>query len=187
MRTLKKTRNRLITFRRNEDGILTVEAIMIFPLLLFAVTSAFVVFEGFRQSASNLKAAYTLGDLVSRETQTITETYVDSLHELMEAMIKNQSELKLRLSLIVYDEEDDRHYVRWSTTRGYDFEWTDDNIGEIRSSLPPMPNQDTLILVETSNEYVPVRTPGYGIGTGITFDNFVFTRPRFTNEVAGAV
>lgn len=185
--SLRRIGTRISQFKRDESGILTVEAIMIFPLLFWAVTATYVVFEGFRQSASNLKAAYTIGDLISRETRTITETYVDTLHELMEAMVNNRSEMRMRISLIVYDEEEKRHEVRWSTVRGYDFEWTNANIKEIENSLPPMPDQDTLILVETSNDYVPFRTPGWGIGTGITFDNFVFTRPRFTNEVAGAV
>ncbi len=177
----------LKSFRRDERGIITVEAIMVFPLLFWTVSMTFVAFEGFRQSASNLKAAFTVSDLISRETQTITDVYIDSLHELMEKMVNNNSQMNLRVSLIVFDEEDDRHYVRWSSTRGYDVKWTDDSIHEIRSQLPPMPNQDTLILVETSNEYVPIFYTGFKFATGVTFENFVFTRPRFTNEIAASV
>ncbi|MCX8955705.1 pilus assembly protein, partial [Ruegeria sp. NA] len=69
--------------------------------------------------------------------------------------------VKMRISLIVYDEDDDRHYVRWSTVRGFDNEWDDDKIEEIEDRLPPMPNQDTVILVETSNEYIPTFRPGW--------------------------
>ena len=56
---------------------------MIFPLLLWTITFTFTAFEGFRQSASNLKAAYTVSDLISRESAAVTDVYIDSLHELM--------------------------------------------------------------------------------------------------------
>ncbi|CAD0183426.1 hypothetical protein RUESEDTHA_00292 [Ruegeria sp. THAF57] len=171
---------------RDESGLLTVEAVLIFPMLVWTVTGAFTFFDGFRQSAANLKAAYTIGDLISRETQTITDTYVDSLYELMLRMVNNGSEMKLRVTLIVFDEVDDRHYVRWSTERGYNQIWTDGNIKNMRESLPPMPNQDTLIIVETANNYVPVFGSGW-VSDDYTFRNFVFTRPRFTNEIAADV
>lgn len=184
MSVLQILKNRVKVFKKDESGILTVEALMIFPLMLWTITFTFTAFEGFRQSASNLKAAYTISDLISRETQAVTDVYIDSLHDLAGKMINNRSDVKMRVSLIVYDEDDERHYVRWSTVRGFDNEWDDNRIGEIKDRLPPMPNQDTVILVETSNEYIPTFRPGWDFATGITFENFIFTRPRFTNEVA---
>ncbi|NOD36064.1 MULTISPECIES: TadE/TadG family type IV pilus assembly protein [unclassified Ruegeria] len=184
MSTLSNLKNRTKGFKNDESGILSVEALMIFPLMLWTITFTFTAFEGFRQSASNLKAAYTISDLISRETQAVTDTYFDSLHDLAGKMINNRSEMKMRVSLILFDEDDDRHYVRWSTVRGFEQSWDNNNIDEIETRLPPMTNQDTLILVETSNEYIPTFRPGWDFATGITFENFIFTRPRFTNEVA---
>ncbi|TMV08035.1 pilus assembly protein [Ruegeria sediminis] len=178
-------RKSLKNFRSDESGSILVEALLALPVLLWAIAATFTYFDGFRQSASNLKAAFTVSDLISRETRTITETYLDSMHELMELMVDNGTQMNVRISLIAFDEDDDRHYVRWSGIRGFDEEWTDDNIHLIRDKLPPMPNADTLILVETSNTYVPFFN--VGLGNNITFDNFVFTRPRFTNEIAGSV
>lgn len=190
MRVFSKIRRRLGSFSRNERGLMTVDAVIIFPMLVWTITGAFTFFDGFRQSASNLKAAYTVGDLISRETQQITDTYIESLHELMQRMVNNTSELKLRVSLIVFDEDDDRHYVRWSTQCGYSAIWTDANIQNMRDHLPPMPNQDTLIIVETSNDYEPVfetiLSDGW-VSRDKVFTNFVFTRPRFTNEIAANV
>lgn len=184
MSVFRNLKKRFKVFKKDESGILTVEALMIFPLMLWTITFTFTAFEGFRQSASNLKAAYTISDLISRETQAVTDVYIDSLHDLAGKMINNRSDVKMRVSLIVYDEDDKRHYVRWSTVRGFDQEWDDNRIDEIEDRLPPMPNQDTVILVETSNEYIPTFRPGWDFATGITFENFIFTRPRFTNEVA---
>ncbi|WP_299636684.1 hypothetical protein [uncultured Ruegeria sp.] len=184
MSVFRNVKNRIKAFKQDESGILTVEAIMIFPLLLWTITFTFTAFEGFRQSASNLKAAYTVSDLISRESAAVTDVYIDSLHELMGEMINNRSEVRIRVSLVRFDQIDNRHYVEWSTVRGYDTEWNDNNIQEIENRLPPMPDQDTVILVETSNEYIPQFKPGWDLATGITFENFIFTRPRFSNKVA---
>jgi len=183
MRIFPKLRRFLGLFSRNEKGMLTVEAILVFPIFIWTITTTFTFFEGFRENAANLKAAYTIGDLISRETQAITPTYVDSMHVLMQRMVNNGTPMNLRLTLVVYDEDDDRHYVRWSTTRGYTDVWSDDNIENMEESLPPMPDQDTLIIVETSNQFVPTFKLGL-VASDYTFTNFVFTRPRFTNEVA---
>ncbi len=191
MITTSKLVRYLRSVKRDESGVLAVEAILIFPMLLWAIAATFIFFEGFRQSAANLKAASTVGDLISRETQTVTNNYIDSLHELMEAMVNNGSDVDMRVSLIVYDEADDRHYVRWSAVRGFEVNLSNDTIEDLRANLPPMPDQDTLILVETSNNYVPVFDirlfSPEGLLSGITFENFIIARPRFTNEIAAAV
>ncbi|WP_298846316.1 hypothetical protein [uncultured Ruegeria sp.] len=184
MTVLRNLKNRINAFKTDESGILTVEALMIFPLMLWSITFTFTAFEGFRQSASNLKAAYTISDLVSRETNEVTDVYFNSLHDLAGKMINNRSDVRMRVSLIEYDEDNDVHEVRWSTVRGFDNEWNNNNIQEIKDRLPPMPNTDTLILVETSNEYIPTFRPGWDFATGITFENFIFTRPRFTNRIS---
>ncbi len=188
MKLLSKIRHVIKSVKKNESGSMTVDSVLIFPVLIWTISGSFTFFEGFRQSSINLKAAYTVGDLISRETTTVTDTYVQSMHLLMYRMVEAESPMSLRVSFVVFDKEDDRHYVRWSTTcgDGYAFAWTDDNIGTIRNNLPPMPDQDSLIIVETTNKFVPAF--GYQwINEGYTFDNFVFTRPRFTNEVAGFV
>ncbi len=182
MKQIKKLLKSFRLFKRNEVGTMTVDAVLIFPMLLWTATATYTWFEGFRQSASNLKAAYTIGDLISRETETINDTYINSLYELMIRMVNNGSPMSMRVSLLVFDEDDDRHYVQWSTARGYSWIWTDDNVEDIRAALPPMPNRDTLILVETSNEYVPIFNEI--LVKDISFDNFIFTRPRFTNEIS---
>lgn len=186
MSLLMAVRRKLGRAKRDESGVLTAEAVLIFPVLFWAVTGAFTYFDAFRQSSSNLKAAYTIGDLISRETATLTDTYVGSLHQLMLRMVDNGTPMNMRITLVVFDKEDNRHYVRWSTNRGYCEVWDDNTVEKLSPNLPPMPDQDTLIVVETSNRYNPVFTSGWVSGD-FKFDNFVFTRPRFTNEVKATV
>lgn len=171
---------RLRAFARETRGSVSVEFVIMMPILFWAFMASYVFFDGFRQSAVNLKAAYTISDLISRETGIITEQYVDSMHSLMRLMVRSNSQLNLRITVIRWDEGDARYYVQWSTNRGYNINLTDATIGDIEQKLPVMPDNDIVILVETINTFVPP----FNIGMQDTaLTNFVFTRPRFTDQV----
>lgn len=185
MAIFSKIRGFLGRAKRDERGSLTVEYVLIFPLLVWTVTGTYSFFDGFRQSAANLKAAYTIGDLISRESYSLTDTYFKSLFILMDRMVGNESQLEMRVTVIRYDEEDKRHYVMGNTRCGFTANWENGSIGQLKDSLPPMPDQDTLILVETRNRYVPTFNISW-LADDYTFDNFVFTRPRFNDKVAWA-
>ena len=176
---------RLKRFQGRESGSISVEAVLIAPMLFWAIMAGYTFFEAYRQSASNIKAAHTIGDLISRETREINSVYIDSMEEMFSLMVVNEADLKFRVSLVLYDEATNSHTVNWSAIRGgYTEKLTDANIDQYRDALPPMSDQNTLILVETSNTFVPPFSVGLG---NIELDNFIFTRPRFANNIKGNV
>ena len=58
---------------KDEKGSFSVEAILMFPMLVWAFMAMYVFFEGLRESNINLKATYTVADLLSRETDLIDQ------------------------------------------------------------------------------------------------------------------
>lgn len=170
-------------FAKNEDGILTVEAIIMFPLLFWSIWASYNFFDGYRQSARNLKAAYALADIVSRERGTVNATYVDTLYDLMQAMVTEGSDMNMRVTFIRFDDPDDTHYVLWSCVRGSGIaEWSDASIGQIKNQLPVMPDNGKMIVVETSNTYE--RPYKFGPGSDdLLLENFVFTHPRVYDNI----
>lgn len=177
---LAKLRRITRSFLSETDGSVTVEFLLIMPFLFWAFMASYVYFDGYRQSTLNVKAAYTISDLISRETAAINDDYIDSMVELMEAMIRSRSQVRMRVSVIRWDEEDDRYYVDWSAARGFVNERTDETISHIRNQLPAMPDDERVILVETANTFVPL----YNIGmSNKSLQNIVFTRPRFAPQV----
>ncbi|WP_146346818.1 TadE/TadG family type IV pilus assembly protein [Phaeobacter marinintestinus] len=177
---LVKFRQYAKSFLSGTDGNVTIEFVMVMPFLFWAFMASYVFFDGFRQSTLNVKAAYTISDLISRETQPINDDYVDSMVELMEAMTRSRSQVRMRISVIRWDEEDNRYYVDWSATRGLGTERTDETISHIRDQLPSMPDDERVILVETANKFIPL----YNIGMDDkNLKNIVFTRPRFAPQV----
>ncbi|OIQ33950.1 MAG: hypothetical protein BM559_08685 [Roseobacter sp. MedPE-SWchi] len=164
-------------FRQNTEGALTVEFMMMAPLLFWAFAAIYTYFDAYRQDTVNLKAAYTISDLISRETSELTETYIDSIYAMSQLLIRSDSAASIRISVVRWDEEDDRYYLDWSKERGDAFvEWTNATINEVEDNLPIMPDQERVILVETRNDL----EPAFKIGLpSMDLDNFVFSRPRF--------
>ncbi|KPD12719.1 TadE/TadG family type IV pilus assembly protein [Phaeobacter sp. 11ANDIMAR09] len=164
-------------FRQNTEGALTVEFMLLAPLLLWTFAAIYTFFDAFRQDAVNLKAAYTISDLVSRETTELNETYIDSMYAMSQLLIRSDSATSIRISVVRWDEEDDRYYLDWSKERGESFvEWTNATISEVEERLPVMPDQERVILVETRNDLEPAFKVGL---PSMDLDNFVFSRPRF--------
>jgi len=176
--------NRLKAFRRETDGMVSVEFAFYAPFLLLIFASIYTYFDAFKQESANLKAAYTISDLISRETNAINNDYIDSMHNLTELLIRSGSALSLRISVIRWDQADDRYYVDWSVVRGTELSaWTDATISNVESKLPTMPDQERVILVETKNNVDPAFRIGF---PDMEIFNFVFTRPRFAPQIVFA-
>lgn len=174
---LSRLIKRLRAFSRETEGTVTVEFAIYVPLLLWLFAAIYTYFDAFRQETVNLKAAYTISDLISRETTTLNDTYIDSMYKMTNLLIRSDSVITLRISVVRWDEDNNRYYVDWSEVRGSALEaWTDATISDVQDDLPTMPDEERVILVETRNEM----TPAFRVGLpDLDINNFVFTRPRF--------
>ena len=171
---------RLKAFGQDTRGNISVEFVLAMPILFWTFMGTYVFFDGYRQSAVNLKAAYTISDVISRETDAINDDYINSMHELLRLLTRATSPTALRISVIRWSGPDERYYVDWSANRGFPNALDNSNISDLASKLPNMPNAERVILVETSNTFVPL----YNVGMeNINLDNFVFTRPRFAPQL----
>ncbi len=165
-------------FRKREDGSISIEAMLVLPMLFWSVLASYTFYDSYRQGSRNIKAAYAVADVVSRERNEIDSGYVDTLRELMEVMVSTRAPVSLRMSYLIYDQANDVHTVEWSCVRGTHFNnWNNGTIAQIKDSLPTMPNNGRMIVVETQNTYRPPFNIGFTIDA---FDmrNFVFTHPR---------
>ncbi|MEO1732572.1 MAG: pilus assembly protein [Pseudomonadota bacterium] len=169
-------------FLDDTRGSTSVEFIICMPMLFWAFMAMYTFFDGYRQSAINLKAAYTVGDILSRETQAIDDDFIDSMHDLYQFLTTSGSSTALRVTVIRWDEDDDRYYLDWSEARGGYQALQNSDVLLLEDDLPVMPDQERVILVETSNSWTPLFA---GTGLSVTdLDNFVFTSPRFAPQLA---
>ena len=182
MKLFSTAKTRLRAFWSDTDATATVEFVVATPMLFWALAACYVYFEGFRQSSINLKAAYTISDMISRETAAINDDYLDSIYALHRFLTRATSETTLRVSVVRWDEDDNRFYEDWSETRGAVDPMTTSEVLSLTDKLPVMPDAERVILVETTNTFIPV-FDNVGLST-VSLDNFVFTRPRFAPQVA---
>lgn len=169
-------------FASKEEGYVTIEVVMLLPPLLITMAACWVLFDVFRQQAINQKANYTIGDMISRETDGIDNSFIDGSRNLMRELIRSDDvNTRLRITVVSYNSRNDRYSVEWSAGRGGVGSL---NNGTLRSDytdrLPVMANAENLILVETWDAYTPV----FRIGLD-AFDitTYSFTRPRYAPQV----
>ena len=176
---------RLRRFLAEESGTVTVEFMLMAPLLAFAMVALLVFFDAQRSQSVDLKAALTIADVVSRERDVVGDTYIDGLHELQKFVNLHDKAPTLRLTLVRYHLKDDNDgsqdvaghfHVVWSEVRGVGQEpQTDASIAARIDRLPVMGDGDRLIVVETWTDYQQPMQVGL---RNDTFSTFTIAAPR---------
>ncbi|MCF3593322.1 pilus assembly protein [Rhodobacteraceae bacterium LMO-12] len=178
---LKTFKMRLAAFRDDCEGVVAVEAVMIFPMVMWAFMAMFVFFEGYRQTSISHKAANTIADMLSRETADITETYIDNTKDLFDLLAQATNDTKIRVSVVKWADRHDSFRVEWSKTRGSGItNLSNDDMVEMESKLPTVPNQERMVLVETWSTFEPSLKVGLD---DQEIKTFVFTRLRFAPQL----
>lgn len=175
-------KNPLRRFARSTEGSTSVEAVIVFPALAVIFAVSWVYFDVMRQQSISIKANYTIGDIISRETEMLDDTYITNAREMMFHLTKSSGqEVDLRVTIVQYDEGSNTHDVIWSEKRGNWAALSDSDLPGYSDRLPLMADADQLILVETRDAYEPTFDVA-GIGP-FDIETYSFTRPRFASQV----
>lgn len=168
-------------FLRREDGVIAIEAMIITPVIFWTFLSMFSFFDAFRTYGANQKAAFTVGDAISRETVPIDDEYLTGVRQLFSYLSLSDDDTTIRVSSIYYDADEDRHYVDWSEVKGSgQSSLSSGTVSSWQDRLPIMVDNERIVVVETWAEYDPP------FATGLEqreIQNFVFTRPRYAPRV----
>ena len=175
-------------FLRDTKGDASLEAIIILPALIVIFAISWLYFDVMRQQAINQKANYTIGDIISRETEILDEEYIDSARDLLFHLAQAQGDdVDLRISVVQYNKKgqgvsqgNETYDLVWSVARGDWSALTQSDMTTYRPLLPILAVGDQTILVETRDWYQPLvhlANDGFDIAT------YSFTRPRFASQV----
>ncbi len=179
-RLLHTLSRRLRAFVRGDGGTVTVEFVLVIPLLAWCFLGTYTFFAAYRTQSINVKAAYTIGDQLSRETDFITPVYMASLGELHDFLVQSDDATRLRVTVFEYESNDDSYRVIWSQGVGQAARATDSAITDVRERLPVMPDEEIAILTETWIAFAPADFSGL---EDMTFYESIVTRPRFANQL----
>lgn len=170
-------------FSKDDSGAVTVEAIIVLPILLWLFGVGWVYFDAFRQQNVNQKANYVIADMISRETNELDATYITNAYNLLKLLDDSMnSSTDMRVSVVQYvnkENEPKKWDVKWSKSRGSVAALSEIN-NEMKAKLPDAMHTEQLIIVETWEDYSPVFRVGLN---AFEIKTFSFTSPRYTAQV----
>lgn len=167
-------------FWKDERAAIAMETAIVTPLLAWCYISSFVFFDAFRTYSSSIKATYAIADVISRQTNTLRARDIDGYSDLLENMVRNNGDVRLRVSQILYNANTRTHCVEWSEATNGEAKLFTANMVNMGELLPEMVHDERLILVQSFIPYRPVFDAGLDV---ITFSNFTVTRPRYAGQV----
>ncbi|SEL45727.1 hypothetical protein SAMN05444413_10993 [Roseivivax marinus] len=175
---------RLARFHRGEDGSINIEVMLALPFILWLMGAFWVWHDVTRQSNQEQRINYTVGDMISRETDPLDDAYIDATYELVLAMLDSEpAKTDMRISVVKqtksWPNQEMNYQVVWSESRGARAP-IDGNVTNKADMLPVMARNDQVILVETWTDYTPAFEAGLD---AFEITSYSFTRPRFAPQV----
>lgn len=170
-------------FRGEEDGSVMVETVICLPLLVWALVATYEFFEVHRYTSAREKATYTIADMLSRESTSVNDTYIDNALKLFDEISNDNGTNQLRISVVQYDLDEDEYSVWWSELRGTGdmMVLQDADVRTAHAILPILNDGEQLILVESESKYQP--TFKVGLGASVPIDTRIFTKIRFLSQL----
>ena len=174
--------------RRNEEGSLSIETLLMAPLLGFMMVGMFVYFQIFRQDSLLAKSSYAVTDVISREVDPVNQAYVDNMYALLKSVSNVQSTISMRVGLVKYNLAADKMQLQWQSVPNGSgvIGFTQAEIDQMRPKIPTMDDQDSVIIVETNMPYTPPFLGGsmfVGQVPNIRYHNVIIMRSRFVSEL----
>lgn len=172
---------RFKTFRKSEDGTMSVDAVIVLPFLLWVIAMTYGFWDLFHTKAVSQRAAYTIADTLSRETENVDATYLNGINNVHTYLMQGQHSSRLRVSLIAWNDTDSEFNVIWS--KSPDANWTghtDATLALVEDSIPAMNQGDVAIFVEAQVRFIPFMD---FMLDPMTLETQVVTRPRFAPQL----
>lgn len=113
-RSTPRKPHRLTRFSRDARGSVSVELIIVLPMLLWALAATVVFYDGFRTRYHAQMAAQTVSDIMSRETDLFTATYVEGMNDVFDFLVGGRIPTRIRVSSVIWDSTNQRNRLQWS-------------------------------------------------------------------------
>jgi hypothetical protein len=152
---LRGVLQRLRSLRTDETGSVTIEFVLMVPLLYWCFLISWDFFRAYRADLLNVKAAYTIGDQVSREQGIVGPSYIAGIGELHKMLVQYADQPRLRVTALSYVKDEDSYVVIWSGGVGVSARVNGAEITDIKQIMPKMGENDVHVLTESWIDFIP--------------------------------
>ncbi|QHQ35269.1 TadE/TadG family type IV pilus assembly protein [Algicella marina] len=199
---LKGQLERVFRAVRSEEGTVTIEFVILFPLLAAWFLGSFIYFDAYRSKTITAKVAFTMSDLMARRGE-MNDADLRDYYEIQKRMMPRRMEKSwMRVSSICYRERElagetvGEYRLHWSTT--FD-DFYDADAGELPNIkkyedddeipvnlMPMMADGDSIIFTEVYGTWEPIakQFSGYMGLSELTWAQRITERPRFTRVIS---
>ncbi len=161
-------------FREDDQATMTVEFILILPVLMLWFIGSIVFFDAFDARAAAARTAHNIADIMSRQTDAIDDAYIDDLLLLQSRMLPREPAGELTVSALIRNATTGDMEVAWSYSTAGD-PVVDADLAAL--TLPPMVLGETVLLVDSYVPFIPIADM-VGI-VAQTWTNRVVISPRY--------
>lgn len=184
MKPIASLCRKLRLFLHQEKGSYAIETVLVIPILLWGMLATYTFVDGYRMQALNLRATYTISDLLTRQWDPVDEEFMIGLRRYHEFLTNNAHDTKMRVTVVYYVADLQDHKLVWSySTDATKPKITQANLSLIQGAIPTLADADTAVIVETWMDY----TPPFAIGLSPReFANRVVASPRFVPQLLWA-
>lgn len=193
MRQMRTLKHRFVAFLRQEDGLVLVEGLLMMPLVVWALVAMFIYWDVFRTINVTQKAAYSVADLLSRQRDDITPTYLNGLQKVVDFLTPGGHPVTVRITSLQCVALTGAQVC--NTTGGsYKKLFSESPEGKIAGlteaqlqpwkgvKIPTLANGESVFVVETQVDFkAQLQTVLMGLLVGVedqSFGEFIVTRPR---------
>jgi len=169
-------------FMRDETAAVVAEGVIILPTLAWWYVGSLTFFQAYEAKNVNLKAAYTISDMISREDGSVNAAYINGLSDVFTYLTAGSgSNPAIRVTLLRCSQNCDNDATRvltldWSYGTNGKAALVDANLPNYKSKIPLKPLGDRVVMIETFMNY----SPSFNVGlTDSDFQNTIITRLRF--------
>ena len=109
----------VLKYRDDMRGMMSIELVLVLPILFFAVLGTLVYTDAYRARAQAQMAALHVADLISRNTVVVTADYLEGMNNVFDFLNTRNMDTRLRISSITWDKDTETPEIVWSYgTRG---------------------------------------------------------------------
>lgn len=176
-------------FLRDERGAVLLEFLLFLPLLVWTMIAVVVFWDVFRTINTAQKAAYSVSDLISRQEDNLSASFVDGMQDVFDYLMLNTAQdTRLRITSLYYDDATKSYKLIFSVSPGNLMTpYTETDLQTLTDRIPVLNDKDSVVIVETLVDYTPPFNTGIfniaeALGSNV-FDEFVVTPPRFRTAI----